>query len=284
VTGATGFVGANLVRALLKQGIEVFITARESSNFWRLKDIQNMINQIYFVDLTESEKVTRTIKELNPRIIYHTATYGGLPNQTDKDQMIKSNLVATVNLLDAAINCGVEQFINTGSSSEYGIKDKPMKEEDCCMPLGFYGITKLAATNYCSMVGQLNNYRVCTLRLFSPYGEFEDQKRLYPSIVNALLKGKGPKLSRPDSVRDFIPIEKVVKVFINVINANYSPGDIINVGSGKQQTIEEFYCHVAQTMGAVNIKPIWNQTSFRFNEPDRWEADVSKLRSLGLLD
>jgi nucleoside-diphosphate-sugar epimerase len=280
VTGATGFVGASLVKALIRNGEkEVYITARKSSEFWRIDDVTSHIRKIYYCSLDKRTEVFHLMEELKPDIIYHTATYGGFPNQTEPENIISSNLNVTINLLDAAIKYGVKQFINTGSSSEYGIKNHAMKETDLCEPVNLYGITKLAATNYCTMIGKTQKYKVCTLRLFSPFGELEDSSRLYHSIISALNKNERPKLSRPDSVRDFIEIDKVLDVYLRIIKTEYEPGDIINVGSGKQITIHEFYNLIAKRMGK-NIEPIWGEASPRPNEPIKWEADISKLKSL----
>lgn len=280
ITGATGFVGANLARVLLQeQSNEVFITARKTSDFSRLIDCQELLKDISFVDLADRQAVFATVAYVQPDVIYHVATYGGFPGQTDANMAIQSNLVATMNLLDAAVAMKVEQFINTGSSSEYGIKDIPMKENDICEPVNFYGITKLAATNYCTMIGKSLNYKVCTLRLFSPYGDLEEASRLYPSIKNSLTNGERPKLSRPNSVRDFIPIEKVMLVYRNIIKKEYICGDIINVGSGRQQTIEQFFKKVSSEM-CVDVEPIWGEAATRKFEPVRWEADIAKLRLL----
>lgn len=280
ITGATGFVGASLVKALIRSGEkELYITARKNSDFWRIDEVTSHMRKIYYCNLDRRTEVFQLIEELKPDIIYHTATYGGFPDQTDSEKIISSNLNATIHLLDAAIINEVKQFINTGSSSEYGIKNLAMKETDLCEPVNLYGITKLAATNYCTMIGRSHNYKVCTLRLFSPFGELEDSSRLYPSIISALNEDKKPKLSRPNSVRDFIEIDKVLDVYLKIIKIEYKPGDIINVGSGKQQTIEEFYKLIAKNM-KKNIEPIWGVAPPRSNEPKIWEADISKLKSL----
>lgn len=278
VTGATGFVGANLVRALLQLSHEVFIIARESSDDWRISHIQDSLT-IHYCDLTDRDGVFDLVAIIRPDIIFHAAAYGGFPIQLNKNMMIDANLIGAMNLLDAAVKYDVQQFINTGSSSEYGIKHKPMKENDICEPIHFYGVTKLAATHYCTMIGKTLHYPVCTLRLFSPYGEFEDSSRLYPSIKNALANGKRPRLSQPDSVRDFIPIQKVCEIYLKILDAKYTPGDIINVGSGRQQSLREFHSKIARSMG-INLEPIWGEAPPRSFEPERWEADISKLKSL----
>ena len=278
VTGATGFVGANLVRALLQRSNEVYIIARESSDDWRISHIQDSLTILYG-DLTDRDGVFDLVAMIRPDIIFHVATYGGFPLQLNKEMMIGTNLIGTMNLLDAAVKYDVGQFINTGSSSEYGLKNEPMRENDICQPVNFYGVTKLAATTYCTMIGETLQYPVCTLRLFSPYGEFEDSSRLYPCIKKALISGQRPRLSQPDCVRDFISIQKVCQIYLKMAEAKYPPGAIINVGSGRQQTIREFYAKIAYSMG-ISLEPIWGEAPPRTVEPRRWEADISKLKSL----
>ncbi|MBY9086499.1 NAD-dependent dehydratase, partial [Paenibacillus sp. HN-1] len=108
----------------------------------------------------------------------------------------------------------------------------------------------------------------------------EDPSRLYPSIVEKLLNNESPKLSKPDSVRDFISIEEVVDIYLKIVNTNYPSGEIINVGTGKQRTIEQFYNDIAKHMGKEHIQPTWSAAASRMFEPIMWEADVTKLRSI----
>jgi nucleoside-diphosphate-sugar epimerase len=281
VTGATGFVGANLVHALIKQSdVDLYVITRSSSDSWRIDSIKHKFKEVVIVSLDDRNEIFKLIERIKPNIVYHLATYGGFPNQADQTQMIQSNLQATMNVLDASIAYGVETFINTGSSSEYGLKDAPMKETDLCEPVNFYGITKLAATNYCSMLGKTSQTKVCTLRLFSPYGPLEDPSRLYASIAAALAGDESPKLSRPQSVRDFIEIEKVVQVYLEIVQADFQSGDIINVASGNQLNIAQFYHNIARKLGKTHIEPIWGEAPPRANEPTMWQADVSKLKAL----
>lgn len=280
ITGATGFVGANLVRKILADNLgQVYITARKTANFWRLEEILPQVKRICFLDLADREAVFDLVKTVQPDLIYHLASYGGFWQQSEPDLILKANFQATVNLLDAAVAHQVPQLINTGSSSEYGFKTEPMREDDLCQPLSLYGITKLAATNYGAMIGKTKDYRTCTLRLFSPYGPLEDAMRLYPSIVNALQKGEAPRLSSPDCVRDFIPVEQVIEVYLKIPACQYQPGEVVNLGSGKQQTIKEFYQMIAFEMGS-KIEPVWGAVAPRKLEPKFWQADITKLTSL----
>ncbi|HEY0826628.1 MAG TPA: NAD-dependent epimerase/dehydratase family protein [Bacilli bacterium] len=293
ITGATGFVGSNLARALVNiPDMKVSITVRHDTDFWRIGDIRSAFVQTYAVDLSDRDAVDNLVQRVEPDVVYHAASYGGFSSQNDPEQMIRTNLSALIHLIDASAANGVKHFINTGSSSEYGMKNSPMKEEDSCFPLSLYGITKLAATQYCSNVGiaqaalptnptsSASGMKVCTLRLFSPYGPNEDPSRLYPSIISALSRDQRPKLSRPDSVRDFIPIETVVQIYLQILQTDYPSGAVINVGSGKQQTIARFYNQIALQLGKADIEPIWGETPPRANEPLMWEADTTKLKSL----
>lgn len=282
VTGATGFIGAHLVRTLLQANHEIFIITRKTSNDWRISPIKEHLH-ICYGDITDRNLIFSLIATIKPTLIFHMATYGGFAHQLGNHNMLHANLLGTINLLDAAVAHQVPQFINTGSSSEYGLKNQPMKEEDRCDPVSFYGITKLAATNYCKLIGRTLQYPVCTLRLFSVYGDLEDSSRLYPTIRNSLAKGERPRLANPDSVRDFISVEKVCQVYDKITRVSYQPGDIINLGSGQQQTIRQFYALVADSLGS-NLKPIWGMLPPRKLEPLHWEADISKLQSLLPMD
>ena len=148
ITGATGFIGANAARYFLKKGARVFIFTRAVSDKWRVRDILRDVSE-YRVDLMDSVKLKRAVKAIKPNVIIHTAVYGGYPLQNNTAKIIGANFTGTVNLINASINTGFELFINTGSSSEYGIKSKPMRETDLLKPINEYGVTKAAAALYC---------------------------------------------------------------------------------------------------------------------------------------
>jgi nucleoside-diphosphate-sugar epimerase len=91
-----------------------------------------------------------------------------------------------------------------------------MREDDLLDPNNEYGVTKSAATLYCSYFGKKEQLPVYTFRLFAVYGYLEDATRLIPSIMTSYAQSKSPSLSRPTSVRDFIFIEDVVQYYLHV--------------------------------------------------------------------
>ena len=279
LTGATGFIGANLTRHFLKKGARIFIFTRAESNKWRIQDILKDVSE-YLADLRDSARLKKIIKKIKPQIIIHTAVYGGYSFQNDPLKIIETNFAGTVNLVKASKVAGLELFINTGSSSEYGIKSKSMKETDILEPVNEYGVTKAVTFSYCHAVAKKENMPLVTLRLFSPYGYYEEKSRLISSVILSCLKLRNPKLSLPDSVRDFIFIEDVISAYEKVIdNKNKVKGEVFNIGSGKQHTVGEIAENIVKLTGN-KVKPEWGKIANPRQEPKCWQADISMAKRL----
>ena len=281
ITGSTGFIGANLTRKCLDVGAQVYILTRATSDKWRIQDILQDVNE-YDIDLLEHEKLKSSVQNIKPEVIFHTATYGGYPFQKEEGRIIQTNLEGTINLVDACSKIGfdVDVFVNTGSSSEYGIKDNPIKETDLLEPNSVYGASKASATLFCQTKAKIGNLPIITLRLFSPYGYYEDPTRLIPSVVISCLEGRNPQLLSPQSVRDFIFIEDVVETYMKVVEQPKKAGvEIFNIGSGRQYTVKEVVDVVVKLMGN-SIKPEWGTMPNPRVEPKMWQADISKAKEI----
>jgi len=277
VTGGTGFVGANLVARLVKIGYRPTVLIRKESNDWRLKDI---ISKVDFLetDILDYERLEKDIVRVCPDLIYHLAVYGGSQGkQKNFQKILNTNIFATINLLNAGFNAGVKYFINTGSSSEYGIKEKIMKETDVLSPINYYAVTKVATTLLARVFSIENKLPLATLRLFSPYGYYDDEDRFVSTVIRAGLENKDMELSDPNFVRDFIFIEDVVDAYIYFLKGKNYYGEIFNIGSGKQTTLADFTKIAEKVIGkAMKIK--WAMHKSNQFEPKRWQADISKAK------
>lgn len=277
ITGATGFIGANLARRYIKYGADVHIFVRSTSDNWRIKEVLKDVNK-HSLDLLDHEGVRRAVSKIKPEIILHAAAHGGHFFQTDELKIMRDNIMGTVNLVDACARNGFECFINSGSSSEYGIKSEAMREEDILAPVNAYGVSKAAASMFCSMKADIMNLPLATLRIFSPYGYYDEKSRLISSVILSCLSGKNPRLSSAHYVRDFIFIDDVVDAYVAAVKKiNKIKGKVLNVGSGKQCSVGEVVKKVMKFTGN-NVKAEWGTVKNTGKEPICWRADISKAK------
>lgn len=275
VTGATGFVGACLTRRLVGLGHDVHILIRHESPLWRISDILSSCS-VHFVDLRDSVGLERCVSAIRPSVVCHQATYGGFAAQRDSDAIIATNFLGTVNLLRASEKAGFDCFINTGSSSEYGFKQTAMKESDFLEPIGDYGVAKAAATMFCSSEALLKKLPVVTLRIFSPYGAWDDPSRFVPTVATALLRGESPELSTPASVRDYIFIDDVIDLYLRIMAGPILPGAVFNAGSGTQHSLGDLVNCLTSIIDN-GVQPKWGARPVMRPEPTCWVADMGEV-------
>jgi len=278
VTGATGFIGSNLTRELLRRGVEVHIISRHKRTPWRLKDVYDNI-KLHKANLLDDD-LSILIRKINPEIVFHLAAYGSLPVDSDFKEMVRTNVYGTANLISSLRVTDLKLFVNTSTSAEYGIKDKPMKETDYANPVNDYAVSKLSQTVYVQKAAIKDNFPSVSLRLFSAYGPFEDPLRLIPTVVEGMVNGnKEIELSSPGFVRDFVYVDDVIEAFLSCINLKAKKGQIYNIGSGKQYKIGEVV-KIAKKETGFSGKILWNKIpkQSRQIEPKVWQADISKAK------
>ncbi|HEY6871439.1 MAG TPA: NAD(P)-dependent oxidoreductase [Geobacteraceae bacterium] len=280
VTGATGFVGSCLARRLVETGHEVHVFSRQGSDRWRLAGLEGRLAD-HRVDLRDGAAVMAAVAMIRPAAICHLATHGGFAFQQETSVILESNFLGTVNLLRACEKVGFDSFINTGSSSEYGVKGAPMREGDLLEPVGDYGVSKAAATLFCRSEALQKGLPVVTLRLFSPYGPWDDPKRFIPYAIKSLLRGEPPQLSNPASVRDYVYIDDVLDLYLKLIGEPRCGGEVFNAASGRQSSIGEVFSLLAEIIDP-GVTPVWGAVGSRRPEPPSWVADIGRAeRELG---
>lgn len=277
ITGATGFIGAGLCRRLVERGDDVHAVAREGSDNWRISDLLPHLH-LHAADLRDAGRVSQVVLAARPETIVHCATYGGFASQTDTAAILDTNIAGVANLLRAAERSGYGCFINTGSSSEYGHSEQPMRERDRLQPVGDYGVAKAAATLYCQSEAMQKRLPITTLRLFSPYGPWDDPTRLIPYVIASLLRGESPRLSTPGSVRDYVYSSDILDLYQQVIDKPQC-GQVYNAGSGRQHAIGDVVKTIATVVGS-DVEIQWNSVPQQRPEPRRWEADITAARSV----
>jgi nucleoside-diphosphate-sugar epimerase len=277
ITGATGFIGSSLARRLLQDGHEVHLLIRSEYKPWRIEDIQSSI-RLHLVDLADAEEVKALVCSIQPEWVFHLAAFGAYSYQQGIHRMIDTNLVGTINLVDACVTQGVESFIYAGSSSEYGNNSNAPRETDWIDPNSHYAITKAAATHYCRLTAIQSNIHIVTLRLYSVYGPYEEPSRLIPRLILFGRRGKLPPLVNPDIARDFIYIDDVAAAFMSAAACTDMPrGTVLNIGSGAQTTIADLV-EIVRELFEIEVEPQWGEMLDRSWDVAEWVADISSAR------
>lgn len=272
ITGATGFIGANLARFFLREGARVSILTRKESNKWRIRDILKNLDE-HHVDILDYDKLEKNVRQIMPEIVLHTAVWGGYHFQQDTEKIMKVNVLGTCHVVKACLKTGFQAFVNTGSSSEYGLKNKAMNENDCLEPVTDYAVAKASSTLFCRALARRLRLPFVTLRLFSAYGYYEDPTRFISSVIVDCLKNRNPKVSTPSPVRDFVFIEDIIQAYVQAIWMPHKNGEIFNIGTGKQHNLGEAAQEILKLTGG-KLKALWGSVDNTRIEPKNWKADI----------
>jgi dolichol-phosphate mannosyltransferase len=275
VTGAGGFVGANLVRRLLEDGHDVHAACRPGGNHARLAGVNDLV--VHEVELCLPGAAARLIDDVSPEWVFHLAAHGAYSWQTDSRRICEANLLATVALVDASEREGVQAFVHTGSSSEYGFKDHPPDEHERPEPNSAYAVAKAAATMYCAHRAAAGDLPAVTLRLYSVYGAWEDPRRLVFALLKRGLEGGLPPLVAPETARDFVYVEDVCEALVRAAErAGATAGEIYNVGSGRQTTLRELVACVRELL-TIPVAPDWGSHPPRTWDTSIWCASTERI-------
>lgn len=279
ITGATGFVGANLTRRLLLEGHDVHVFVRSGYTHWRIADISHQL-QLHEIELHDARRLEQIVGEIKPHWIFHLAVYGAYSSQIDFDRMLQTNLMGTINLVRSCLKSGFEAFVNTGSSSEYGYKDHPPSENAWLEPNSHYAVTKASATLFCRYTARHEGAHLPTLRLYSVYGPYEEPTRLIPTLILEGLKGGLPPLVNPDIARDFVYVEDVVDAYLRAVTIpDQEPGAVYNVGTGIQMSLKDVVTIVRKIM-SISATPMWGTMPNRHWDTTAWVADNRKINKV----
>jgi UDP-glucose 4-epimerase len=275
VTGASGFVGAGLARRLLRDGHEVHLLLRPDHEEWRIADIRADVRR-HVVDVFDRDVVRDTLAGIRPEWVFNLMAHGAYSDQNDSERIVRTNLLGTIHLLDAACAAGAESFVQAGSSSEYGWKDHPPRETEALEPNSVYALSKAAATHYCRLLASKHDLRITTLRLYSAYGPFEEPRRFIPTLVRHALAGRLPPLVGPETARDFIYAADIEEAFVRAAAMGKERGAVYNLGTGRQTTIRQAVETIRRLL-PVAEEPNWGTMPQRSWDTTVWVADASAL-------
>jgi polyisoprenyl-phosphate glycosyltransferase len=278
VLGAGGFVGANLLRMLLKYRDDVYGVVRVLPA-WRLDGVER--RHIFEIDLTDLAATRNMVGKIGPATLFDCIAYGAYSFETDHDLIYRTNFMALVQLVELLAQTSFVALIHAGSSSEYGLKSAGPLEHESLQPNSHYAVSKAAASDYIAFAGKVRRLPVANLRLYSVYGPYEDVSRLIPNLVAKGMRGEFPPFVDPATSRDFVYVDDVCAAFI-MAAAKLTPdlyGESFNIGTGRKTTIAEL-AEVAREVFAIKGVPVFGDMAGRAWDLPDWYAAPGKAENL----
>ena len=280
VTGATGFIGANLCHYFVQRGYRVIALEGLTRAPWRLKGISSL--ETTKIDLCDAQAVSSLFERLRPSVVFNCAAYGAYPSQVDYQQIYRVNFEGLRNVLQALQGKEyLKALIHAGSSSEYGDRCNSPDELLAPLPDSHYAVSKVAATSLIQYYGRKLSVPAWSLRIYSVYGPFEESSRLIPRLLTSIDQGKWPPLVDPNISRDFIHIDDVNAAFETIMNQSdtLAKGEVFNLGTGKCTTLGELVTLCAELF-SIKAEPHWGSMANRgWDHPD-WFAKIDKVTQL----
>jgi nucleoside-diphosphate-sugar epimerase/glycosyltransferase involved in cell wall biosynthesis len=280
VTGASGFVGANLFKKLYDVRDDVYAIVHGDKG-WRLRDIPD--EQTIEVDLNDYVLTRHLVDSSSPQTVFHCAAYGAYSFEDDATLIYQTNFQSAVNLVDRLASRPFSAFISAGSSSEYGTNCTAPPEDSLCEPNSPYAVSKLAIANYLHYMGKQRGFPAVNLRLYSVYGPLEDTSRLLPTLLREASAGRLPPLVDPQTSRDFVHVDDVCEAFILAATRMHPGlhGENLNIGTGVKTTIGDLV-ELTQETFDVEAEPHFDTMAKRSWDTPDWYADPSKAhREIG---
>jgi dolichol-phosphate mannosyltransferase len=278
ITGASGFVGANLFRQIAAVRNDVFAVEQRAGS-WRLADASS--DSVISVDLTDQAALRNLVNAISPKTVFDCVAYGAYSFEQKASRIYETNFLSVVNLIQLLSDRSIAAFVHAGSSSEYGTNSSAPAEDASTHPNSDYAVSKVAVSNYLEFMGTHRQFPCVNLRLYSVYGPLEDTSRLIPNLVRKALDGTFPDFVDASISRDFVYVADVCEAFI-LAAAKMNPdmyGQSINIGTGIKTTIADL-ASKAKAVFAIPSEPVFGSMSERNWDLPDWYADPRRAKAM----
>lgn len=272
ITGATGFIGAAVVRALRSSGTPVAVLLRDPSRPGRLQDLSRLT--VLKGDLADPASYEDALARLAPGAVLHLA-WGGVAGAERNDPAQYDNVFAARALLEAAIAAGVGHFIGFGSQAEYGPHAGRLGEDTDTRPTTLYGAAKLATYLMCERRCALANLPFAWVRVFSTFGPGDDPNTMISYLVRTLLARKRPSLTAAEQLWDYLFVDDAGEAIAALVNKRAT--GVFNLGSGTATQLRDIITTVRDIVDPA-LPLGFGEVPYRPDQVMHLEADIGALQ------
>jgi nucleoside-diphosphate-sugar epimerase len=254
VTGGAGFIGSNLVDALVAAGDDVCVLDDFSSG--KMENLDGALSRIHLVEgsVVDREAVRRAVSGRD-YVLHHAALASVPRSMADPLLNHRINVDGTLNLLLAAREARVKRFVLASSSAVYGEgPDDPKRETSAALPQSPYAASKLIGEQYCGQFTACGWVPAVCLRYFNVFGPRQDPASDYaaviPIFIRRMLDGTAPTIYGDGrQTRDFVYVENVVRANLLAVERDSAVGGVFNIACGTSFTVNDLYDRLARILG-----------------------------------
>jgi UDP-glucose 4-epimerase len=255
VTGGGGFIGSNLVRALVERGDEVRVLDNFSTG--NRANLAGLDVETIEGELRSYERVHNAVRGVE--VVFHQGALPSVPRSVQDPLTTNAvNVKGTLNVLLAARDEGIRRIVFASSSSVYGnAGELPRVETQAPEPISPYGVAKLAAERYCTSFSNVYGLETVALRYFNVFGPRQDPRSQYAAVVPKFIRLVAAGTAVPidgdgGQSRDFTYIANVVDANLAAVEAPGAAGRVLNVATGTSATVNE----LAEAIGRILDRPV----------------------------
>ena len=285
ITGADGFIGSHLTEYLVEKNFHVKALSQYNSfNNWGWLEDVNCKNNIEIVsgdirDLNFCRNITKDIE-----IVFHLAALIAIPySYVSPQSYLDTNIKGTLNICQASKDNKVSRIIHTSTSEVYGTaKYVPIDEKHPLQPQSPYSATKIEADSIAMSFYNAFDTDITIARPFNTFGPRQSARAVIPSIIVQAAAGVDQILLGDTSpTRDFNYVDDTCRGFLKIAESNKTSGKTLNIGSGKEISIEETFNEIKKIMNAkIKIKKDKTRLRPKKSEVYRLLADYSELKNI----
>ena len=252
VLGASGFIGRWVARELTQRSVSVIGAVRDAREGREVLERWGVRANVVAVDLAQPGTAADLVTRLAPTHVYNLAGYG--VDRHERDEALAERLNHEL-ARELAVACarseqwGGATLLHAGSALEYGAAEGVLDESTEPAPTTVYGRTKLAGTRALAVTASTRGTRAVVARLFTVFGHGELDARLFPTLRAAARSGATVDLTAGEQRRDFAFVGDVASALVDLADASFSPGEIVNVATGHVFAVRVFAETVARVLG-----------------------------------
>jgi NAD dependent epimerase/dehydratase len=284
VTGAGGFIGSHLAEQVLSRGASVRALVHYNAlGRWGWLDTSEVVDEIEVVagDISDRDSVRKALQGVE--VVFHLAALIGIPYSYQAPaSYVHTNITGTLNVLQSALDEGVECLVHTSTSEAYGTAQYvPIDEDHPLQGQSPYSATKIGADKLAESYYRSFGLPVVTIRPFNTYGPRQSGRAVIPTIVTQTLTRDRVRLGNLSPTRDLNFVLDTVAGFIAAAEHPEALGQVINLGTGREISIGDLAQTIFTLLGKeASIEPDDQRTRPDASEVDRLCADITRARQV----